>query len=228
MPLLPELQKHAVAIDGTTPLSQTVRLELAGWKSKVGNTEIWQDTIAYAMSLGWIQQSKMALSRTMLINVAAQNISPEISFLLDLLWGYGTGKGRAHSAVCKMLQDPQIGWHLAKGRSAVAAGDYRQAFEAYNSIQGMGMSFVSKVMYFESRAARSHDYVPIFDDRVARKLFQLAIDPSDVWLCEALLHGRGGNWAAYDAYIQNLKILARNLNPAVGLEQLEYWLFSNP
>ena len=225
MPLLQTLQLSQRSIAATRPLAQTITVGLAGWKTKIGHSPIWTQTLNHAQAAGWIKGSSMTLDRQRLIDAVRQGVSVEVCFLLDMLWGYGTGKGRGRAAVLKMLQDPGLIPNLTAGRTEVAAGNDQAAFAAYISIAGMGMSFVTKLLYFESRAIHPASYLPIFDDRVAQKLFRLALDPADTWLCAALLHGRGGDWASYDTYVRSVRHLAQQLSPPVDLEQLEYWLF---
>jgi hypothetical protein len=143
--------------------------------------------------------------------------------MLDMLWGYGSGKGRGRDAVFRMIKDPNLAQRLQSGRANVAAGKCQSAYNDYQAINGLGMSFITKVLYFESRAAYPTDYLPIFDNRVADKLFRLAIDPVDDWLRDSLTCARGNDWASYETYFMNLKQLAIHLG--VDLEQLEYWLF---
>jgi hypothetical protein len=225
MSLLTTLQQQHASISAVAPLTQAITLKLAGWQAAIGQTAAWRQALAHAQSQGWSNGTTMTLDRQSLINTVTSGAPLEASFLLNMLWGYGTGRGRGRSAVSKMLQTPGLTTILTQARADLGAGDDRGAFLAYSSFQGMGMSFATKQLYFESRAARSTGYLPIFDDRVAQELFRLALDPADQWLCHALSHGRGGSWASYDAYTRNLRALAGGLSPAVTVEQLEYWLF---
>lgn len=225
MALFRSLQSNRAAIAAVQPLGQTVPVVTGGWSSKIGHLPVWQAVQNYAQNQDLIQGTTLSLARQHLIDAAASGVAEDVCFLLDMLWGYGSGRGRGRAAVLKMLQDPGLSQHLVNGRSHVAAGRFQDAFDDYQAIDGLGMSFVSKVLYFESRAADPTSYLPIFDNRVAQKLLRLSLAPSDRWLCSAITCGRGQKWSEYDSYTRKLRQLSRSLRPSVDLEQLEYWLF---
>ena len=223
MRLLNHLRVNRAAIAKLVPAEQREIIKLDGWAQVIGDTPIWKKTYGFAQSSGWIDKQVLRIDRRSLSRVAANNDDPEICFLLYMLWGYVAGSGRGYLAVAKMLQDNELTDLLLAGREHVKSLAYRDAFKTYQRIDRLGMSFLTKVIYFESRDRHLAAYCPIFDNRVARKLVKSAIDLDDGWLCDAILCQRGEAWKSYETYCNELRRLAGHLS--VELDQLEYWLF---
>lgn len=67
-------------------------------------------------------------------------------FLLCMIWGYA-GSGYGNHRVNNYLTEPE---KLEKGFQLILENNHEEAYKAFNSIKGLGISFISKLMYFAS------------------------------------------------------------------------------
>src|SRR5690606_17962394 len=63
---------------------------------------------------------------------------------------------------------------------AIKQNDLKLAYDSLNRIKGLNISYISKVLYFATRACSYREYALIFDIRVARSLVKLSV-PSNVF-----------------------------------------------
>ena len=96
-------------------------------------------------------------------------------FLLTMIWGFSdTGYGTYRTNKYIVSKDNLK--LIKESVDAVKLNDIETAFAKLKKIKGLGISYISKVLYFASKAAGNKDYVLIFDIRVARSLININTD----------------------------------------------------
>jgi len=112
------------------------------------------------------------------------------AFLLTMIWGFsdnGYGTFRTNSYITIPAHTERVRTAL----EAVGKNDIEKAFKVLKSIKGLGISYLSKVLFFASKGKGLTDYCLVFDIRVARALVMLTapafvneiinVMPSDKW-----------------------------------------------
>jgi hypothetical protein len=98
------------------------------------------------------------------------------AFLLTMIWGFGdTGYGtyRTNSYLAN-AENKQI---IKDSVDAVKKKDLKFAFDNLTKIKGLGVSYITKVLYFSTKGAGIKEYALIFDIRVANALVKLTSPP---------------------------------------------------
>lgn len=210
-------------IAATKPLDDSFPVDLVKWDEGFSNVAAWQ-AVRGLFPVGPMAQ----ISRALVLDQLRGGLPHEVGFMLIMLWGYGSENSTAFNKVRKMTEHRDFGQNLTGAIRLLGAGDpksNKKAFRQLLEIPELGVSYATKVLYFETRVRRSQGYLPIFDNRVARALVGAALASEDRWLLDSLALGRGGNWKAYEAYLTKLEVMAGQLE--VDVEQLEFWLFKN-
>jgi hypothetical protein len=112
------------------------------------------------------------------------------AFLLTMIWGFedtGYGTFRTNNYITSTAHTACIKTAL----EAVAVHDIEKAFRELKRIKGLGISYISKVLFFATKAIGMSDYCLVFDIRVSRALVMLTapafvndiinVMPSDKW-----------------------------------------------
>ena len=97
-------------------------------------------------------------------------------FLLTMVWGFadnGYGTFRTN----KYILDENNRDLIIDAFEAVKTNKIKLAFKSLKKIHGLGVSYISKILYFATRACAYEEYAPIFDIRVARSLIKLSAIP---------------------------------------------------
>lgn len=140
-------------------------------------------------------------------------------FLLTMIWGfYNAGYGPHRTF--NYLINPVNHKPIIDSFQAIHMGDIDQAFLLLSKIQGLGVSFISKLLYFAGKASELRSYPLIFDIRVARALVILASGKELSKIVKVFPSDKLDN---YKAYNQLLHSWARDLK--VKADQIEYFLF---
>lgn len=222
MGLYDELLPHRDQIADPSLLSgQTVEVNLKRWREKLGGTEVWKKTDHFLN-----ETDRVFLRRQDLLGlVSGEAAPPEVRFMLVMLWGYGSGKlvGRGTKNVASMLSTPNFDTILAATHAALTKRDYETAFGELERLKGLSASYLTKVLYFETKGRGQGRHLLIFDDRVARSLFRFSLPTADRWLIDAISVGRGASWQEYELFMTKFVELAGRLD--VPAENLEYWMF---
>lgn len=94
------------------------------------------------------------------------------TFLLTMIWGFGdTGYGAFRT---NRIINSDKNLHLIKqGIDQVKEDKLELAFHSLMKINGLGISYATKVLYFASKAVNKQEYALIFDNRVAKSLLRL-------------------------------------------------------
>lgn len=96
-----------------------------------------------------------------------------IPFLLTMVWGFSdTGYGTHRTN--NYISNPENIDLIKRGIESVRENDFKLAFKSLKRINGLGVSYLTKVLYFASKAANNKNYALIYDIRVASSLVRLA------------------------------------------------------
>jgi hypothetical protein len=149
---------------------------------------------------------------------------PKIGFnkplLLTMIWGFnnaGYGPHRANNYLTGAINNRLIKESL----NAVDVGDIDGAFKKLSGIDKLGVSYISKILYFACKAKDIEKYPLIFDIRVARAIVSLSTSGKfdkilDIKPAKTL--------RAYKEYNELLHSWAKELR--VDADKIEYFLFS--
>lgn len=141
------------------------------------------------------------------------------SFLLTMVWGFAnSGYGNFRTNV--YLSSEENLDQIKKAIDEVKDNNIEQAFNSLNEIDGLGVSFISKVLYFASRAAKIEKYALIFDIRVANSLVQLTTPKEVFQIVNISPSNKYKDYKKYNDYIHSLA-LKYNLEA----EAIEMFLF---
>ena len=140
-------------------------------------------------------------------------------FLLTMIWGfddtgYGTYRTNQYLASKENIE------LIKQSMDAVQKGDIKTAFTKLLKIKGLGISYLSKVLYFASKSAGLKDYTLIFDIRVASSLVQLTV-PNEIY--EIVTVSPSSKYDNFEKYNKLLHNLAANYN--VEADAIELFLF---
>lgn len=116
----------------------------------------------------------LTLSRQTLLDAVAAGVDPQARFLMQMLWGYRPSDGRAKVRVRDYFASPIISDPQQYGQVAadLHSGHLQRAFCRLMEVQGLSTSFVTKVLYFETRHKHA-PYALILDDRAATGLVKI-------------------------------------------------------
>ena len=138
------------------------------------------------------------------------------AFLLTMVWGFGTTGYGTHRTK-KYLSEENCGY--IKESIDAAQNDLKLAFETLNMIKGIGISYISKVLYFATKGAGKEEYALIFDARVARSLIKLTTP--EIFKIVTVRPS-----SKYDAFINYNKLVHQLAKQyAVDADAIELFLF---
>lgn len=104
-------------------------------------------------------------------------------FLLTMIWGYsdtGYGNYRTNKYLVSKEGIDQTG-NIKNAIDLAQAYKIKEAYKTLNQINGLSISFISKVLYFATKAAdENKEYALVFDIRVASSLIKLTT-PKEVF-----------------------------------------------
>jgi len=145
------------------------------------------------------------------------------AFLLTMVWGFAdTGYGTFRTN--KYISNKQ---NISSIKTAL---DYinednryslKKAFESLLEINGLGISYLTKILYFATRAKKSTDYALIFDIRVSTALVKLTT-PKEVYNIVSI--GPSSKFKDYELFNKMIHKLANDNN--VDADQVEMYLFN--
>ena len=140
-------------------------------------------------------------------------------FLLTMIWGFSdTGYGTYRT---KKYIDNKDNLKLIKeSLDAVKLKDIETAFATLKKIKGLGVSYISKVLYFASKAAKLEEYVLIFDIRVARSLININTHKD---IAELVNIYPSDKYEDYSKYNKLMRALAKKYK--VDTDVIELFLF---
>lgn len=145
------------------------------------------------------------------------------AFLLTMVWGFAdTGYGTHRTN--RYIRDNE---NLNKINSALnfiqqdRQDSLKNAFKELKKIKGLGVSYLTKVLYFATRAKHEDKYALIFDIRVAMALVKLTA-PKEIY--EIVTIGPSPKFTDYQKFNSIIHKLAKDNQ--VEADQMEMYLFS--
>ena len=140
-------------------------------------------------------------------------------FLLTMIWGF-SDNGYGTYRTNKYLSNLENHKLIQTAFEAVNKEEIEKAFRALKKIEGLGISYISKILYFAGRAKGIKNYPLIYDIRVARSLLMLST-PKDV--VELLEVYPSSKFKDYEKYNKMIHGWAEQYN--LNAECIEIFLF---
>lgn len=140
-------------------------------------------------------------------------------FLLTMIWGFSdTGYGTHRTN--NYISNPDNIKLIKDGIDAVQSNDYKTAFKILKQIKGLGVSYLTKVLYFASKGAGLKNYGLIYDIRVASSLIQLTTPKEIVEIVTVHPSSKYNDYLKYNTLVHGL---ANKYN--VEADSIELFLF---
>ena len=141
-------------------------------------------------------------------------------FLLTMIWGFGNA-GYGNHRTNKYLDNLEHLEQIKKAFDAVKNENIALAFKELEKIKGLGMSYISKVLFFAAKAIGIKHYPLIFDIMVARSLVRFTT-PAEVYqLVDIMPSSKYKDYEAYNALMHQQAELLE-----VEAETIELFLFN--
>jgi hypothetical protein len=150
------------------------------------------------------------------------NIGFMKAFLLTMVWGFAdTGYG-THRTNNYITIPENIG-KIKKALEHVSSEQdgLEKAFKELNRKKGLGVSYLTKILYFATRGKGQSNYALIFDIRVASSLVKLTT-PNEIF--QLVTVGPSSKFNDYENYNKLIHKLAKDNN--VEADQIEMYLFN--
>lgn len=142
------------------------------------------------------------------------------AFMLTMVWGFAdTGYGTHRTN--KYISNPENIIYIKNAVDAVLQNDLKTAFHELKKVDGLGVSYITKVLYFATRGANHSQYALIYDIRVATALIQLTTPKEIVDLVSINPSSKFADYEKYNTIIHNL---AKQHN--LEAESIEMFLFN--
>jgi hypothetical protein len=140
-------------------------------------------------------------------------------FLLTMIWGFGeAGYGNHRTNI--YISTPEYLNLIKTAIDAVKIGDYEKGFKLLKQIKYLGVSYITKVLYFAAKAASHKDYCLIFDIRVSTSLIQLTTPKEIYEMVEIYPSSKYKNYHSYNTLIHQIAN-----DHQLQADELEYFLF---
>jgi hypothetical protein len=142
------------------------------------------------------------------------------AFLLTMIWGFedtGYGTFRTNSYITIPAHTERVRTAL----EAVGKNNIEKAFKELKRIKGLGISYLSKVLFFATKGKGLTDYCLVFDIRVARSLVMLT---APAFVNDIVNVYPSDKWEDYQKYNDMIHNYAKQYN--VEAEALELFLFN--
>lgn len=140
-------------------------------------------------------------------------------FLLCMIRGFA-GIGYGNFRVKKYFEEEGID-KIKTTLKIIHDNQQEAAYNLLSSINMLGVSYISKIMYFAERSFKSENYSLIFDQRVANSLVKLSLPEELSKSLDVFPSGKYINYKSYCNYINKLSDEIK-----VPAENIEYYLFN--
>lgn len=145
------------------------------------------------------------------------------AFLLTMVWGFAdTGYGTYRTNTYISSEENRL--IIKNALDCINRDDQdslRKAFDGLKKIKGLGISYLTKILYFATRARNQDNYALIFDIRVAASLIKLTT-PKEIF--EIVNIGPSSKFDNYQKFNRLIHKFAKDNN--VEADQLEMYLFN--
>ncbi|MET2984641.1 8-oxoguanine DNA glycosylase OGG fold protein [Aureibaculum conchae] len=127
----------------------------------------------------------------------------EKPFLLTMIWGFAdTGYGTYRTN--KYLDTLANHELIINSFSYIQKNELENAYNTLKQIKGLNVSYISKIMYFATRALGLNDYFLIYDIRVAKSLILLTSTPEIAEIIEVYPSSKFKHYQIYNNLIHNI------------------------
>jgi hypothetical protein len=141
------------------------------------------------------------------------------AFMLTMIWGFSdTGYGTHRTNT--YIEDPANIALIKKAIDAVKENDLKTAFSDLKQIKELGVSYITKILYFASRAAKHSQYALIYDIRVATALVKLTTPKEISGIVSINPSSKFKDYEKYNALIHHLADKYK-----LEAEAIEFFLF---
>lgn len=125
------------------------------------------------------------------------------AFLLTMIWGFeNTGYGTHRTN--KYISTPANIELIRQSIDYAGENNLKLAFNLLMRINGLGVSYISKVLYFATRAAGIKEYALVFDNRVAQSLVRLFANNDIYEIVRVNPSSKFDDYAKYNLLIHRL------------------------
>lgn len=143
-----------------------------------------------------------------------------IPFGLVMVWGFAdTGYGTYRTNSYYNSEINKI--FIENSFELVSNNKIEQAYKELQKIKGINISYISKLLYFATRANEFQDYCLIYDIRVAKSLVKLTC-PQEIY--EIVEIKPSNKYVHYDKYNKLMHRISKENN--ISAESLEMFLFN--
>jgi hypothetical protein len=143
----------------------------------------------------------------------------EKPFLLTMIWGFadtGYGTYRTNNYITEEGNQKLI----KKSFDAIYNNDLELAYKSLKLIKGLNISYISKILYFATKACNYNEYALIYDIRVAKSLVKLTTLPEIFEIIEITPSSKFSHYKMYNSLIHKY---SKEINS--DAESLEMFLF---
>lgn len=140
------------------------------------------------------------------------------AILLTMVWGFansGYGPYRTREYISKDNCSS-----IDCALKILKKGELEKAFEKLKHIKGLGISYISKILYFASRAYKLEEYALIFDRKVASSLLKLSTEKK---VSDILIVSPSSKFSDYNKYLDLIHVNAKRLE--VDADSIEMFLY---
>jgi hypothetical protein len=208
------IKKYKKQIEILEPLKEGVIYQPSKWEKHFENKDDLSCAVHFS---GKLINRKTVIEefRKYYIKKTADFKTP---FLFTMIWGYDSNYG-PHRTNEIMTVSKNL-YLIKESLEAVNRKDVDEAFSQLKKVKGLGISYLSKILYFAGKAKGLDNYPLIFDIRVASALVSLA---SDGLLDGYLKIFPSEKLESYNCYNNLLHKWANDLQ--VEADQIEFFLF---
>jgi hypothetical protein len=141
------------------------------------------------------------------------------AFLLTMIWGFAdTGYGTHRTN--NYITNPENNKLIKSAIDAVKNSDLKIAFNNLMKIKGLGISYITKILHFATKATGNKEYALIYDIRVASALVRLTTPPYIFEIVNVYPSPKFDDYQKYNKLIHRLS-QQYNLEP----DSIELFLF---
>jgi len=136
-----------------------------------------------------------------------------------MIWGFadtGYGTYRTNNYITEEKNQNLI----KKSFEAVKNNNLELAYKSLKAIKGLNISYISKILYFATKACDYKEYALIYDIRVAKSLIKLSTTPEIFEIVEVVPSSKFAHYKMYNSLMHKY---SRELN--LDAESLEMFLF---
>lgn len=170
-----------------------------------------------------IEFEDLEISRQDVINSFKKFYSGEVTwekpFLLTMIWGFadtGYGTYRTNNYISEEINHS----YIKKSFEAINNNDLELGYKSLKLIKGLNVSYISKILYFATKACNYEEYALIYDIRVAKSLVKLTTLPE---IFEIIQINPSSKFSHYKMYNSLIHKFSKELN--FDAESLELFLF---